>query len=135
MVWLPGARPEVVNVALPPLSMGAVPRVVEPSWKVTLPVGVPLAGDVTVAVRVTGVPDAEGFDDDVRDVVVELLAVVHVAGGRVMRLLSNVTAPVWASARPGRMLARVFMEMLVLTNIVPTNAVSVPSVAELPICQ
>lgn len=54
-------------------------------------------------------------------------------------MLSNVTAPLGvfapASARPGKMVARVFMVMLVLTRRVPTNEVSVPSVAELPICQ
>ena len=37
------ARVEIENVAVPPLSV-PVPRVVEPSRKLTLPVGVPLPG-------------------------------------------------------------------------------------------
>lgn len=44
----------MANVALPPLSV-PVPRVVELSLKVTVPVGVP-PPDVTVAVNVTLVP-------------------------------------------------------------------------------
>ena len=94
MGWLPGVSPVVVSVALPLLPTGAVPRMVEPSWKVTLPVGAPPAADVTVPVSVTGVPDREGLADEVTLVVVELLAVVQVSGGLVMRLLSKVTAPV-----------------------------------------
>ncbi|MFZ0216648.1 MAG: hypothetical protein WAM30_12005, partial [Candidatus Dormiibacterota bacterium] len=79
-------------VAWPPLPMGAVPRLVVPSSKVTLPVGVPPVTPATVAVSVTGAPEVDGLDDEARLVVVELLAVVQVSGGLVMRLLSNVTA-------------------------------------------
>ena len=41
--WLPTARPDVVNDAVPPLSV-PVPIVVAPSEKVTAPVGVPAPG-------------------------------------------------------------------------------------------
>jgi hypothetical protein len=45
-----------------------VPSVVVPSWNVTVPVGVPVAGSTaeTVAVKVTDWPGSEGFWDDVR---------------------------------------------------------------------
>jgi hypothetical protein len=51
---LPTDRAEVANVALPELKV-AVPRVEAPSRKVTVPVGVPVAGGtaLTVAVNVT----------------------------------------------------------------------------------
>ena len=50
----PAARADVLNVALPPLSV-AVPRAFEPSRNVIEPVGVPLPGATadTVAVKVT----------------------------------------------------------------------------------
>jgi hypothetical protein len=56
MVWLPADNDDVVSIALPPFKP-AVPRGVEPSVKVTVPVGVrvPTVG-VTVAVKVTGWP-------------------------------------------------------------------------------
>jgi hypothetical protein len=94
IVCVPAASPAVVRVALPLLSRGAVPRTVEASSNVTVPVGVPAPLDVTVVLRTTGVPEAEGFGDDVSTVVLELLAVVQVSGGLVIRLESRVTAPV-----------------------------------------
>ena len=51
MLWFPRVRPEVANVARPPLIV-PVPSVVEPSLKVTVPVA-PL---VTVAVNVRLLP-------------------------------------------------------------------------------
>lgn len=53
----------------------------------------------------------------------------------VMVLVSRVTAPLRARALPGIMPALVFRVMLVRARIFPWNAVVVPSVAELPICQ
>jgi hypothetical protein len=65
IVWLPGERAVVDNVATPlAFSVtGPVPRVVVPSRKVTVPVGVPVAGAtaVTVAVKVTDWPSDDGF--------------------------------------------------------------------------
>jgi hypothetical protein len=52
----------VVNAAFPLLSV-AVPSVVDPSWKLTSPVGVPELGATaaTVAVKVTGCPSCDGL--------------------------------------------------------------------------
>jgi len=53
----------------------------------------------------------------------------------VIVLVSSVTAPLRARALPSKMVAPVFRVMLVSARICPSNAVPVPSVAELPICQ
>ena len=55
-------------------------------------------------------------------------------GANEMLLVSSVTAPFRASARP-MMFAPVFSVMLVSARMLPTNDVVVPSVAELPTCQ
>ena len=54
--WVPTARALVVSVATPEPFKVPVPRLVAPSRKVTVPVGVPVPGAtaVTVAVKVTG---------------------------------------------------------------------------------
>ncbi len=51
---------------------GLVPSVVAPSKKVTVPVGVPVAGGltVTVAVKVADCPNTDGFSDELSVVVV-----------------------------------------------------------------
>ena len=59
-------------------------------------------------------------------------AVLHAVG--VMLLVSSVTAPLRASARP-IMFAPVVSVMLVSARMFPANEVVVPSVAELPTCQ
>ena len=64
----PAARVLVVRVATPLVSV-AVPRLVEPSRKLTLPVGVPPLA-VTVAVMVTVAPAAAGLGLAVKTVVV-----------------------------------------------------------------
>jgi len=53
----PTVRVEIEKVATPPLSV-PVPRLVDPSMKATVPVGVPLPGEfaLTVAVNVTDCP-------------------------------------------------------------------------------
>jgi len=70
MEWNPCDSVEVVNFALPLLSV-PVPRVVEPSLKVTVPMGVP-PPDVTVAVKVTAAPSVDGFREEAN--AVELVA-------------------------------------------------------------
>jgi hypothetical protein len=62
------ADPEL-RLWLPPAQV----RVVEPSLKMTVPLGVPPPGATTdtVAVYVTACPTADGFVDDVSAVVVE----------------------------------------------------------------
>ena len=53
----------VENFATPPLS-ATDDNVVAPSLNVTVPVGVPVPEDVTVAVNVTDCPEIDGFSDD-----------------------------------------------------------------------
>ena len=62
------ARLEVLKVALPELRV-PWPRTVAPSRKVTVPAGVPVPVDFTVAVNVTFCPNTDGSAEDVRVVV------------------------------------------------------------------
>ena len=72
MVWLPGAREEMLwLVAFPPESGTAEPKVFPSTLNWTVPVGVPAVEVVlTVALKVTGWPEAEGLAEEVRVVVV-----------------------------------------------------------------
>ena len=67
--WLPIVKADVLNVATPEPFNVPVPRVVEPSRNVTVPVGVPEPGAlaVIVAVNVTDSPNTEGLADDTTD--------------------------------------------------------------------
>ena len=79
-VWGPGARSELENVTTPLRPLSAVePRTLVPSatnW--TLPVGVPAPGavTVTVAVKTTDWPGADGFGAELRPVAVPALVTV-----------------------------------------------------------
>jgi hypothetical protein len=86
MECVPSDSPEVLNVALPLLSV-LVPSVVEPFLKVTVPVGVPPL-DVTVAVKVTDWPDFDGFREEVTEVEVVALFTVCVSTDEVLPLKS-----------------------------------------------
>ena len=68
---------DTVSDAMPPDRV-PVPRTVDPSEKVTAPVGVPAPGEVTdtVAVSVTVCPQTEGFGIEARAVVVDALFTV-----------------------------------------------------------
>ena len=81
----PAVRVEIESVAVPPLSV-PVPRVVEPSRKLTVPVGVPLPGATasTVAVKVTDSPKTEGFAYEVTLLVVAAWLTVCVRGPEVL---------------------------------------------------
>ena len=72
-------------MAVPPLSV-PVPSVVEPSRKLTVPVGVPLPGAtaLTVAVKVTDSPKTEGLSDEVTLLVVAAWLTVWVRGAEVL---------------------------------------------------
>ena len=61
-MWLPTDSVAVLKVAVPPDSV-PLPILVEPSWKVTVPLGVPAPGltAATVAVKVTLWPKTDGF--------------------------------------------------------------------------
>ena len=61
--------------------------------------------------------------------------IVHVPVGAVIWLVSNVTAPFRARARPETILAPVVMVILVSAITFPSNVLPVPNVAELPTCQ
>ena len=67
--FVPTDRLDVEKDAWPFPFSGKVARLVEPSLKVTLPVGVP-PPEVTVAMNVTICPDLEGFKDEVTTVAV-----------------------------------------------------------------
>ena len=62
----------VVNFAAPPLR-AIVFRIVAPSLKVTLPVGVPLNCGATLAVKVTDCPTFDGFCEEANAVVLVAL--------------------------------------------------------------
>src|SRR5205823_5987523 len=84
--WEPTANVLVTNVAWDePLSV-PVPRVVAPSLKVTVPVGVPapLLFAFTVAVKVTGCPDTDGLIVETTPVVVPGSVVVVVGAAVVV---------------------------------------------------
>src|SRR5436309_10147064 len=84
--WEPTASVLVTNVAWPEPSRVPVPRVLEPSLKVTVPVGVPAAGlfAVTVAVKVTGCPDTDGLIEELTDVAVLAFFTVWVSALEVL---------------------------------------------------
>src|SRR5206468_157306 len=79
-------------MAWPALSRVPVPRMVEPSLKVTVPVGVPAPGlfAVTVAVNVTACPDSEGLAEEVTPVVVPGSVVVVVVDVDVVVVVGGV---------------------------------------------
>ena len=72
IVWLPTDSPDVLKVAAPvPSSVTPAARTVEPSWKSTVPDGVPGAPlALIVAVSVTAWPNTDGFGEELTDVVV-----------------------------------------------------------------
>jgi len=70
ILCFPRDSEDVVNIANPSAFNGDDPRTVLPFWNVTVPAGVPPVDEVTVAVKVTGCANKEGFGDDVNVVVV-----------------------------------------------------------------
>src|SRR5216117_2583887 len=88
----PTASVLVTNVAWPEPFRVPVPRVLEPSLKVTVPVGVPAPGllAVTVAVKVTDCPDTDGLAEELTSVVVLAFFTVWVS---VLEVLPLKVAP------------------------------------------
>src|SRR5439155_1224321 len=84
--WEPTASVLVTNVAWPEPFRVPVPRVLEPSLNVTVPVGVPapLVFAFTVAVKVTGCPDTDGLIEETTPVVVPGSVVVVVGAAVVV---------------------------------------------------
>ena len=71
MLCVPVVSLVVAKVATPPLS-ACEPIFAVPSMKFTVPVGVPVVDDFTIAVKVTDAPSVDGFSEDFS--VVELFA-------------------------------------------------------------
>ena len=90
-MWSPTERLLVERAAVPVVVLrGTAPRVVFPSEKVTVPVGVPLAVE-TVAVKVTASPKVEGALEEVTVVVVVALLTVWVR--EMLMLLAKASSP------------------------------------------
>jgi hypothetical protein len=70
----PLANDEVVRLALPlPLLRETVPSTAVPDLNVTVPVGIPVVDEKTVAVKITAWPAVEGLTEDTRFVLVVAL--------------------------------------------------------------
>jgi hypothetical protein len=111
---VPTASVDVVKVATPLPFNAPVPRVVVPSRKVTIPVGVPEVLDRIVAVNVSGAPlDAEAEELTITAVVPAGTAVVMISVSAPEVLLAKVALP----------------EYLAVTECVPTASVDVVKVA------
>jgi hypothetical protein len=87
MVWVPIVKVEVDRIAIPPLTV-PVPRTVEPSRKVIVPV----AAEGTVAVKVTAWFSAAGLAEELSVTVGAPIATVTVVAGDVAALLVAVAA-------------------------------------------
>jgi hypothetical protein len=57
---------------------------VAPSWNVTVPVGAPVADDITVAVKVTAAPKIDGLFDEATEVELAALFTVCIRAGEVL---------------------------------------------------
>lgn len=79
MECIPAFRLLVVNAALPDPSRVAVPRLVVPSRKVTVPLGMPPV-EVTVQVKVTRLPKTEGLADGDGATAIAVLALFTTCG-------------------------------------------------------
>lgn len=75
--------------------MITVPRVVLPSLKVTVPVTIPPYCGETVAVNVTACPAVDGFEDELRAVLVLALEITWLRAGEV--LAAYVVSPLYTA--------------------------------------
>jgi hypothetical protein len=82
MGFEPNGSVDVLKLATPPLNV-AVPNTVVPFMNLTVPVGMPTAA-ATVAVKVTDCPCFEGFNDEVRVVVLAILLTFWLRFGEVL---------------------------------------------------
>src|SRR6266853_3289280 len=83
----PRERELLVRVARP-LERVPVPKVLVPSWNVTVPVGVPVLGEtgLTVAVKITDWPKTEGWAEEVTAVALVARLTVWVTTSEVLVL-------------------------------------------------
>src|SRR5947208_1019748 len=117
--WEPTASVLVTNVAWPEPFRAPVPRVLEPSLKVTVPVGVPAPGlfAVTVAVKVTDCPDTDGLVEELTRVVV-LGSVVVVVGAAVVVVVVVVGAAVVVVGAAVVVVGGFVVDVLVVEDVV-----------------
>src|SRR6266566_4919484 len=123
-----------MNNAWPELFRVPVPRVLGPSLKVTVPVGVPAPGlfAFTVAVKVTACPDTEWRSEEVRPVVVpgsvvvvvdvDVVVEVVVVGAVVVEVVDVVVVVgdrvvVEEAATMGRKVARTMCQVSVVPKV------------------
>ena len=83
----PSGNDVVASVAVPLLRL-FVPREVEPSMKVTVPVAVPAVAGVTVAVRVRDCPTVDGFREEATSLVVAAASVTSETAADVLVMKS-----------------------------------------------
>ena len=92
------------SVAWPEASSAALPKLVAPSKKVTVPLGVPAAGATatTVAVRVMACPDTDGLTDVMNAVAVDPAFTVRLVLPVIDPLVAVMVVPpvVFVVARP-----------------------------------
>ena len=86
-VWLPTESDDVVKVACPEVMATLAARVVEPSVKFTVPVGVPVYADVTLAVTVITWPNTDGLAAELTVVVLGAFSTVGAACEDTVKLL------------------------------------------------
>src|SRR3981081_292810 len=88
MLWVPAPAYVTAHNAVPPTTawLAQPAMLTPPSWKVTVPVGVPAPGGlaVTVAVKVTLWPATEGLTEELSAVVVASWRTVWVRGAEVL---------------------------------------------------
>ena len=103
-MWLPTDSEAILSVAWPEASSAALPKLVAPSKKVTVPLGVPAAGATatTVAVRVMACPDSDGLTDVMNAVAVDPAFTVRLVLPVIDPLVAVMVVPpvVFAVARP-----------------------------------
>ena len=80
---VPADMKTMLKIARPPVSR-TLPMIVAPFLNVTVPVGVPLYCDTTLAVKVTDSPTGDGFTDETKMVVVVARFTNWCSGGEVL---------------------------------------------------
>src|SRR5438552_3868540 len=127
MEWLVTESEAVAKLAWPPLSV-PLPKVVAPSLKVTVPVGVPVAGAtaVTVAVKNTVWPETDGLSEETTVVVVLPGAAVMVPESVAVRLPEGA----WMTALPVAWAVKVALELPAAATRSPLTTLPVMAVKD-----
>lgn len=121
--WVATVNVEVFNVALPDESV-PVPRVVAPSLKVTVPVGVPVPPVlVTVAVNVTDWLNTEGFAFEATVVVVAVSATAGIESSQTPRPCVPANSRRFDSCNPSASTATFGSPVTKVDHVVPPSLV------------